>query len=65
MDKQSIQKRLGIYFAGINVISLAVAALTTVLTGLREGLIAFFASIIILTVLIQGYAQRKLEENED
>lgn len=62
MDKETIQARLGIYFAGINVISFAVAAVTTALTGLKEGLIAFFASVIITTVLVQSYAQRQLEQ---
>lgn len=67
MDTDKTQRKLGLYFAGINVASIIIAAVTGFFTGIKGGLIAFIVSIIILTIIIQGYAQRRLitDEEED
>lgn len=63
MEESETQKKLGIYFAGINIVSIIIGAITTVSTGLKEGLIAFTALLIILTVLVQSYASKKLQRS--
>ena len=65
METDETQRRLGLYFAGINVASILIATATGLFTGLKEALIAFIASIIILTILVQSYAKRKLEKKEN
>ncbi len=64
MDADKTERKLGLYFAGINIASIIIAGVTGFLTDIKGGLIAFIASIIVLTIIIQGYAQRKLENDE-
>ncbi|MFB6115929.1 MAG: hypothetical protein ABEK10_00300 [Candidatus Nanosalina sp.] len=64
MDLDSTQKKLGIYFAAVNIISIIIAVATTVSIGLKAGLTAFLSSLIILTVIVQGYGSRQLEKSD-
>ena len=63
MDEKTVQTRLGIYFAGINVVSLVLGGLTGFLVNLKAGIAAFLVSLILATVVVQGYAGRKLENS--
>lgn len=64
MELDEAQRKLGIYFAAVNLISIIAATATTILAGLKEGLIVFLISVIVLTVLVQSYGSRKLEKAE-
>lgn len=63
MEESETQKKLGIYFAAINIASIIAGTIITVSIGLKEGLIGFTASLIILTILVQSYAGKKLEDS--
>ncbi len=62
MEKEKAQKRLGYFFAGINVASIAVGSTVVYIVGLKEGIIALIASLIVLTILAQSYGHRVLED---
>lgn len=62
MDKAKAQKRLGYFFAAINVTSIIIGALIGYLIGLKEGITALMASLIVLTILTQSYGHRILND---
>lgn len=62
MEKEKAQKRLGYFFAGINVASIAVGSIIAYIVGLKEGITALIASLIVLTILAQSYGHRALED---
>lgn len=64
MNEKTLQTRLGIYFAGINVVSLVLGGLTGFLVNVKAGIAAFLVSLIFTTVMVQGYARRKLEHGK-
>lgn len=64
MNEKTLQTRLGIYFAGINVVSLVLGGLTGFLVNVKAGIAAFLISLILTTIIVQGYARRKLEHGK-
>jgi len=62
MEKEKAQKRLGYFFAGINVASIVVGTIIAYFIGLKEGITALIASLIILTIIAQSYGHRVLED---
>lgn len=62
MEEEKAQKRLGYFFAGINVISITVGILISYIIGLKEGITALIGSLIILTILAQSYGHRVLKD---
>ena len=62
MEKEKAHKRLGYFFAAINVASIIIGILVAYILGVKEGITALIASLIVLTVLAQSYGHRALED---
>lgn len=62
MKKEKAQRKLGYFFAGINVTSIVIGALIAYYIGLKEGVTALIGSLILLTIIAQGYGHRLLED---